>query len=209
MSRPPARRRAKKGFTLLEVMIAMAILILALTALFGHEGVAIQMSDYSNKMSQAVLLGQGKMLDVEHKMLKDSIDIYDDCEDGDFRDVEMRRFKWKACAYKLEIDDGATELMTEQLMAMLAADGGVDPSMMQAAAANGPQEQLGQIAGGIFAMIGAVPIFLQQLEDKVRKVRVEVTWRDAVDERVLVLERYITNLGFGTPINPPGPQPEL
>lgn len=192
------RRRARKGFTLLEVMIAMAILILALTALFGHEGVAIQMSDYSNKMSQAVLLGQGKMLDVEYKMLKDSIDIYDNCEEGDFSDVEMRRFNWKVCTFKIEMDDGAAEAITEQFMSLLSGFlGGIDPNAAAGAAAALGGEQGQKIANSIQMAVGAIPFFLQQLEDKVRKVRLEIVWKDAVDERSVLFERYITNLGVG------------
>ena len=80
------RRRQQAGFTLLEVMIALAILAVALSALLGHEGVAVQMSDYSNKVSQANLLAYGKLLDMEHKLINDSIDVLDNCEDGDFRD---------------------------------------------------------------------------------------------------------------------------
>ena len=38
-------------------------------------------------------------------------------------------------------------------------------------------------------------MLLQQLEDKVRKARVEVTWKDAVAERTLVIERFVTALG--------------
>ena len=197
--------KRKKGFTLLEVMMAMAILILALAALFGHEGVAIQMSDYSNKMSQAVMLGQGKMLDVQHKMVSDSIDIFDNCEEGDFRDVQMPRFSWKACTYKLEIEDGATEAITNQVMSMLGAQGGgLNPGMMQgAAAAAGQGGQLGQAAGSLLGAIQMVPFFLQQLEDKVRKIRLEISWTDAVDERVIVFERFYTNLGIGNQAAPP------
>jgi hypothetical protein len=43
--------------------------------------------------------------------------------------------------------------------------------------------------------MGALPTFLQLLEDKIRKVRVEVTWKDAVGDRSIVLERFVTTLG--------------
>lgn len=195
MHRKPSPR---KGFTLLEVMIAMAILILALTALFGHEGVAIQMSDYSNKMSQAVLLGQGKMLDVEHKLLKDSIDVYDNCEEGDFRDESMPRFNWKVCTYKIEMDDGAAEAITEQFMSLLSGFlGGIDPNAAVGAASMLGGDAGQKVANSIQMAIGAIPLFLQQLEDKVRKVRLEITWADAVDARSVLLERYVTSLGVG------------
>ena len=199
-----ARQKSKqnKGFTLLEVMIAMAILILALTALFGHEGVAIQMSDYSNKMSQAVLLGQGKMLDLEHKMLKDSINVFDNCEEGDFRDVQMARFKWKACTYKIEMDDGAAEQITEQFMSLISGFlGGGNIGGLAGAAGGGAN--MDKVLGSLTAAIGAIPFFLSQLEDKVRKVRLEITWTDAVDDRLVLLERYVTNLGVGNEAQPP------
>lgn len=187
-----------RGFTLLEVMIALMILTLALTALLGHEGVAIQMSDYSNRVSQANLLAQGKMLDVQHKLVKDSMDIYDNCEEGDFRDEGFRRFKWKACAYKMEVGEGVAEQMTEQIMSMVAGTFGFDVSDMGSL-----DPKMQQMVGQVQMAIGAVPTFLQQLEDKVRKVRLEVTWKDAVDERVLMVERFVTLLGTDPKDQPP------
>ena len=41
-----------RGFSLLEVLVAMAILVVALAALLGHQGVGIQMADFSNRVSQ-------------------------------------------------------------------------------------------------------------------------------------------------------------
>ncbi len=179
------------GFTLLEVMVAMAILALALTALLGHQAVAIQMSDYSNRVSQANLLAYGKLLDLEHKLRRESIDVLDNCEDGDFGDDGFRNFEWKACAYKLELGDGATERITEQVMSGLS---GMMPGMDMASPDSMSDDmlrQLGQIQQGI----AAVPFFLERLEDQVRKVRLEVSWRDAIEDRSLVVERFVTLLG--------------
>ena len=186
-------KRNSRGFTLLEVMIALSILALALVALIGHEAIAIQMSDFSNRVSQATLLAQGKMLDVEHTLLKDAMDALDDCEDGDFHEEGFRKFKWKACAYKLELQEGASEQMTEQFMAMLGGTGlgGGSDGQMSAAGA-----QIAQVAG-------AIPMFLQQLEDQIRKVRVEVTWTDAIEERSVSFERFVTALGADPQNGPP------
>lgn len=98
-------RQEEKGFTLLEVMIAMAILVMALGALLGHEGIAIQMSDYSNRLGQATMLAQGKLLDLESKLLDDGMDAIDGCEDGDFRRQGFKQFRWKACGFKLEMQE--------------------------------------------------------------------------------------------------------
>jgi prepilin-type N-terminal cleavage/methylation domain-containing protein len=183
-------RRRQAGFTLLEVMIAMTILALALAALMGHESVAVQMSDYSNRVSQANLLAYGKLLDLEHSVIKDGMDSLDNCDEGDFRDEGFRDFRWKACAYKLEIEDGATEQIADQVISGLSGTFGInisDPSSLSA----DQQRQIGQLQQGI----AAIPFFLQKLEDKVRKIRLEITWRDMLEDRVLIVERFVTILG--------------
>lgn len=194
--------RFPRGFSLLEVAIAMSILIVAMVALMGHEGIAIQMSDYSNKLSQATLLLQGKMLDVEYKLLKDGMDQFDDCVDGDFHEEGMRGFAWKACAIKLEMNEGAGEQIVEQMKAALA---GFTPMSAEGkgqdapTAPEGPEGSEGgpldALSGNIEMVAGALPMLLTQLEDKVRKIRVEVTWKDSIADRTLVIERFVTALG--------------
>ena len=183
-----------RGFSLLEVLVAMAILVVALAALLGHQGVGIQMADFSNRVSQATMLAQGKMLDVEYALLTDSMDALDDCEDGDFREEGFRKFEWKACAYKLEMSDGAGDALAQQVMGMLAG------FQLPGAAAGAGDDPMAAVGGGglgasVQMAMGALPTFLQLLEDKIRKVRVEVTWKDAVGERSIVLERFVTTLG--------------
>ena len=93
-----------RRFTLLEVLVAM-LLALGLSALLGHQAVSVQMSHSSNQLGQANLLAQGKLLDLEHMLVTESMDVLDNCE-GNFRKEDFDEFEWKACAYKLEIEDG-------------------------------------------------------------------------------------------------------
>ncbi len=215
--RSPARDR-QRGFTLLEVMIAMALLVVALAALIGHEAVAVQMSHYSNRASQAALLAQGKLLDVEHTLKVDNMEAFDDCEEGDFISEGYREFKWKACAYKVEFPDGAAEALTEDLMGMvgglgipgldpkaLAGPGGAQAAGAAAMAAGAGGGQAARVMGQVQMAIGAVPMFIQQLEDKVRKVKLEIRWRDAIEDRVLLIERFVTTLGADPSNEPPPP----
>ncbi len=225
--RHPARE-AQRGFTLLEVMIAMALLVVALAALLGHEAVAVQMSHYSNRVSQAALLAQGKLLDIEHQLKVDGMDTMDDCEQGDFRTEGFREYRWKACAYKVEFPDGAAEALVEDLMGMLGGLGipGLDPEAIAkgnvgalgaaagaAAAASGANAvqaagQAQNVMGQVQMAIGAVPMFIQQLEDQVRKVKLEITWKDAIEDRVLLVERFVTLLGADPSNEPPPPDGE-
>ncbi len=186
----------------------MAILVLGLAALVGHEGIAIQMSDYSNRLSQATLLAEGKLLDLEHKLLEDesTMDDLDSCDEGSFDEEGFDKFKWKACAYKLEVPEGATDAIGERFMSMMTGLDtgalGIDPAQAEGLAG-------GALAGNVGMAVGAIPMFLQQLEDKIRKVRLEVAWKDVVGERTVVLERFVTVLGQdrrgGAPPPPPDP----
>ncbi len=192
-----ALRRTERGFTLLEVMVAMSILVMSFAALFGHEGVAIQMSDYSNRARQASLLAQEKMYDLEFKLLDDSIDLYDNCDSGDFRKEGFKQFKWKVCAYKLELQDGATEQITDRFLNMLTGYGiGANGSSTLGAMTESVSMQ-------ISVAIAALPSFLERLEDKIRKVHLEVTWTDMVAEREITIERFVTALGSDPTDGPP------
>ena len=67
------------GFTLMEVMIAMAILAIALVAVFQLQSQSISMSTDSRFMTTAALLAQSKMVEVEAGSA-----LVSHSEDGDF-----------------------------------------------------------------------------------------------------------------------------
>lgn len=54
-----------KGFTLMEVMVAMAILAIALVAVFHLQSQSISMATDSRFMTTASLLAQSKMVEAE------------------------------------------------------------------------------------------------------------------------------------------------
>ena len=57
--------RDRKGFTLLEVMIAMAILAISLVAVFRSQSQSVSMAGEARFLTTASLLAQGKMAEVE------------------------------------------------------------------------------------------------------------------------------------------------
>ena len=91
----------RAGFTLLEVMVAVAILSVGLTAIFTSEAGAIKVSTRARRTNVAVLLARCKLGEIEEKVLKDaalpavSADEEDDCCDG----LEQEGFR---CAWKME-----------------------------------------------------------------------------------------------------------
>jgi general secretion pathway protein I len=55
----------REGFTLLEVMIAMAILAIALVAVFQSQSQSVSMAGRTRFLTTASLLAQGKMAELE------------------------------------------------------------------------------------------------------------------------------------------------
>ncbi len=68
-----------KGFTLIEVMIAMAILAAVLVVVFQLQSQSISISTDSRFMTTAALLAQSKMAEVEAGSIMDT-----NTKDGDF-----------------------------------------------------------------------------------------------------------------------------
>ena len=73
------KQNKANGFTLMEVMIAMAILAIALVAVFQLQSQSISMSTDSRFMTTAALLAQSKMVEVEA-----GATLTNHKEDGDF-----------------------------------------------------------------------------------------------------------------------------
>lgn len=57
------------GFTFLEVMVAVALLAIALTAVLGSQSQSVSLASESRFYTTATLLAQGKMAEIEAKDL--------------------------------------------------------------------------------------------------------------------------------------------
>lgn len=83
-----------EGFTLIEVMFAIAILAIALVSVFQLQSQSISMSTDSRFMTTAALLAQSKMVEIETAST-----LSDKSDDGDFG-PDYSQYTWH-----LEIGD--------------------------------------------------------------------------------------------------------
>jgi len=193
MSRAP---RPCKGFTLLEVMISLAILAVSLVAISGLNGGAVAMEAYSRRATEATLLLRAKMNDLEDQLHKDGFSDFDDDKRGTFEEEGAPDFAWRAEILKPDV-----QIDPAQLLAMLgvgqaktpggsSSSGGNNPLTQGLAAAatamgatgmSGPTAATGGPLAGLLQ--GQAQGFIETLKKSVREVRVTVTWKDGKEER--------------------------
>ena len=201
--------KLRRGFTLLEVMISMAILAIALVALSDVNLGAVQMHAYARRSTQAALLLRGKMLDLEEKLHKDGFSDFDDEQHGNFEEEGAPEYAWRAEILKPDI-----QLDESAMMGMLGLNG---PNKTTTAPSTGsaPGGGLGGgLAGGLGGALGAAgaggaaamggPLggiisgqaktFIETLKKSVREVRLTVTWKDGGNERQLSASQQIVIL---------------
>ena len=89
----------KKGFTLIEVMIAIAIIAIALVVILHSYGLGISMANESQDFSLATLLAQGKMAEIELEGFPEV-----GGEEGDFGE-EHPGFTWRETVAESSIED--------------------------------------------------------------------------------------------------------
>src|SRR5262252_387729 len=88
--------RGGAGFTLLEVIVSLAILGLALMAIFDLNAGAVAMHAYTKKLTVASLLARSKMIDIEQELYDKGFNNDDEEKSGDFSDEGWSTFKWRA-----------------------------------------------------------------------------------------------------------------
>ncbi len=78
----PGPSGARRGFTLLEIMVAVAILGLGLTAILSAQAGAFASAAHARHLSQATGLVRCKMLEVEEDLLRNGFQVTDVAADG-------------------------------------------------------------------------------------------------------------------------------
>jgi general secretion pathway protein I len=211
-------RLRQRGFTLLEVMISLAILAVGLVAISDLNGGAVAMHAYARRATEATLLLKGKMLDLEDQLHKDGFHDFDDEKHGTFEDDGAPDYSWNAEILKPDV-----QLDPAQLLSMLgvgdqgkkgSGSSGTPGGIAGAASSLAAQLQgsggmgAGGIAGalqggGAAAMVsgplagilqGQAKTFIETLKKSVREVRLTVSWQDGKQRRSVSASQEIVIL---------------
>jgi general secretion pathway protein I len=208
------RPGARSGFTLLEVMVALAVLAGALMALADLSGSALRNFGYSRDLSVATLLARGKMAEIEEKYEDSGFTDFDEAESGTFADQGQPGIRWNL---ELKRPDGS--MSAEQLLGAFLGTGGDDV---------GTQELLGKLLGGASAaggkggpssaapggLLGGVlqtqlTAFSEELKKSVRLAVMKISWKDGKTEHAFDISTYMVVLNPKAPGGARGPNPDI
>jgi general secretion pathway protein I len=212
MSEARYRRRMDRGFTLLEVMVAVAILGLGLTAILSAQAGAFASAAHTRNLSAAVGLARCKMSEVEEEKLRDGFQELDENETGpccgDDETPGMR------CAWRVEKPQlpepkfGDLDLqsgldLTTPTGPLAGLAGGTAGQGLPADGTPGDVASALGAAGGAFDMSGITSMLMGLVYPNVktifdasaRRVTVSVLWREGNKEQSLEISQWITSAG--------------
>ncbi len=209
MTRAAHRRTATNaGFTLLEVMIALGILVTALVVVAEANMGATQDASRAKMLTVASMLARAKMNEIEFDLKHDGFSDFEEEECGDFSDDEyggLAKFKWCYTIEKIELPENL------DLQSMLGGQGGDQEDAEGGSPSGAPVGPmggvLGMLGGGAFGSGGSSPmggmaasllasqfgIIRNVIEQAIRRIILTVSWPDGASEKSLTLVLYITD----------------
>lgn len=203
-------KTSRRGFTLLEVMVAVAMLALAITAMAAINANSFEASNYARGVTVATLLARSKMLDLEQEIQKDGFGSNEKTFDGDFSEEGFPGVTWRAVARPVEVDitplvEGflggkiSPESLPGQMQTFMGAlngtgvgpDGTLPDAGLEEEVQGGDLAKLlggGQIEG-IFKQIS------ETLGNSIREISLEIIWGKGIDEESVKFVQYLTTTG--------------
>ena len=76
--------RGAAGFTLLEVMVSLAILSVSLVAILNLHSSSVRVHNHAKHLTVATLLARSKMIDIEERLLDEGLPEYTEQHQGSF-----------------------------------------------------------------------------------------------------------------------------
>lgn len=183
-----ARPGAAAGFTLLEVMVALAILAMSLMAVSDVVSGALRNHARARELDVATLLARAKMAELEDHYEADGFRDTDETQEGTFEDDGHPEIRWKADVIAPDMQDGGQGLCSRLLgefapQQLLGAAAGTSSSTSASSSSPGAGSSGGPTTGASpqgLAMAAAVQQQCTQLAQDVRKgvreVRLEIAW---------------------------------
>ncbi len=188
-AQPPVARGAaalrgygKPGFTLLEVLVAVAILSISLTSLLTSQMNALRATRYAQSITAMAFLAESKLIDIEWQ-IKEFEDGWGDNDkefEGDFSEEGWPEVTYKCVADMIEMPDySVLQRSADAADNAETQESGIDT------------QDVGEQA---FDSLGMVwPIIKEAIERAIRKAHCTVYWKDGNIEQDFRVDTFWTD----------------
>jgi len=187
------RPSSERGFTLLEVVIALAIMAMSLTVLLESQAASVSNAGRSRDLTIATLLARSKMVDVEVDAIEDGFTLGDVEDEGDFGDEGFEEYKWKTRLLEVKIELAGLIGLCEGFM-------GESDDEDAGAEGFGDCESM---MGGLDGFGGALTTFTDEMGQSLRLAEVTVTWPVGRYQETIQVRSFVTNSDFSLSMEPP------
>lgn len=182
-----SRFYSERGFSLIEITIALSILVLSLSILVENQGFAAFMTRDAEKIRIATMLAEEKMIEAQLQLELEGWKTSDIDEDGDFDDLGSEEFR--GSGYNLDLkdtfDDYKWAYTIRKIEMNMPADMGGMMDDMMGSGYYGDQSQNEDVQNNQMDLgdIGiSSDMITEYLSDYIREVRVMVWWEEDFEE---------------------------
>lgn len=172
----------RPGFTLLEVLVAVAILSISLTSLLTSQMNALRATRYAQSITAMAFLAEAKLVDIEYQ-IKEEEDGWGDNDkeyEGDFSEEGWPDVTYHCVADMIEMPDYS---------ALQRAADAADSAESQASGVD--VQDVGEQAFDSLAMVW--PIIKEAIERAIRKAHCTVYWTDGNIAREFRVDTFWTD----------------
>jgi len=166
------RRRDARGFSLLEVMVAMTILAGALTWIVVGMARNIEAENHAKLITTATFLARDKMNDLEDELYEKGFGEFEKELTSTFENKGFARFSWRVMVDKVEMPgaDQVQTIMGKANEAKAAVSGQEAPKT--------DTTTQSPITSGVAAIGSIYPIIKDVLESGIRRLTVQILWAE-------------------------------
>ena len=178
-------RKHRAGFTLLEVVVSLAILAVSLGSLMQTQAGSIDVCGRARDVTIASLLARGKLIDIEQYLLDEGFSLGEERERGNFADEGWPDYAWDYEILEIEMD-------------LLNLAGGLEGMLPPGMGGDGAEaaDGLGGMGDAIGALVPMLQPFLDEVGNSFRLVRLNVTWPAGRFTRSAEFSRLVTRRDF-------------
>lgn len=219
----------RRGFTLLEVLVAISILGLGLAVILGSQMGMFASAAHSEKLTHAVFLARCKMTETELELMTEGYPLIDQSDSGECCEDDDSEYTCNWRVEKIELPqpgsfvppEGQTDLdaglgdvpgttnevgLGSDLGALGAVNSLENPSGLPGEDPLASLASLGSEEGaaGLGAMVMTLvyPDLKPMLEASIRKITVTVQWKEGNNDKDFSITQYVTDPQEGGLLNP-------